>query len=62
MPLTNEQKTIILDYCLDGYSKGILESTSIGDSYEKGEVTDQDIYDYITSIKIREKELLKNDH
>lgn len=63
MPLTNEQKIIILDYCLDdGYSKGIRESTSIGDSYEKGEVTDQEIYDYIASINRREKEFLKNEH
>lgn len=61
MPLTKEQKEIIVDYCLEdgSFSKGILESTPIGEAYEKGDVTENDIYEYISSINKREKEFLK---
>lgn len=64
MPLTKEHKNIIVDYCLEegGFSKGILESTPVGEAYEKGEVTEHDICEYISSINKREKEFLKNDH
>ena len=61
--LTREQKEIIVDYCLEdgSFSKGILESTPIGDAYENGEVTENDIYEYISAINRREKEFLKNE-
>jgi len=61
MPLTKEQKEIIVDYCLDdgSFSKGIIESTSIGESFNKGDVTEDDIYEYISEINKREKEFLK---
>lgn len=63
MSLTKEQKLIIIDYVLEegSFSKGILECTPIGDAYEAGQVTGDDIYDFISAMNKREKEFVNNE-
>lgn len=60
MPLTMEQKKIILDYLLPegSFSKGVFEDTPIGLAKEEGTVTEDDVYDYIDEIRERETKFL----
>lgn len=63
MSLTKEQKEIIADYILVGdLEKAIRESTSLGEDFENGNVTEDDIYDYIESIKERELNFLESNN
>lgn len=60
MSLTKEQKEIIANYCLENsFEKGIRESTSLGEEFEKGNITEDDISDYIDEIKERELKFLR---
>jgi hypothetical protein len=62
MSLTKEQKVQIVDYILEGdMEKAILESTSLGKDYPKGNIKRDDIYNYINSIKERELKFLESE-
>lgn len=62
MSLTKEQKIQIVDYVLIGdLEKAILEGTSLGKDYPKGNVKRDDIYNYIESIKERELKFLESE-
>ena len=61
MPLTAEHKKIILDYVLPSgsFSKGILEDTEVGEAYEEGTVTKDDIYEFLDEVRTKSIEALK---
>jgi hypothetical protein len=62
MSLTKEQKIIIADYVITGdLEKAIRESTSLGKEYDEGNIEQDDIYDYIESIKERELKFLESE-
>lgn len=62
MSLTKEQKIIIANYVIEGdLEKAIRESTSLGQDYEEGKITEYDISDYIDEIKERELKFLESE-
>jgi len=55
MPLTTQQKQIILDYVKpsDDQSKPLREDTEIGQAYEDGTVTEEEIEEFLQEIADR---------
>ena len=51
MALTKEMKVEIVDYLLT-FSKGLIEDDGLtGTAYSKGEITREDIYEFIDSCR-----------
>lgn len=53
MPLTRQQKEIIINYMLPldgGFSKGLLEDTELGDVYDAEEITKGEIREFISKL------------
>jgi len=62
MSLTKEQKIIVANYVIvEDLEKAIRESTSLGQDYDEGNITEYDISDYINEIKERELKFLESE-
>jgi ornithine cyclodeaminase/alanine dehydrogenase-like protein (mu-crystallin family) len=62
MSLTKEQKIIVANYVIvEDLEKAIRESTSLGQDYDEGNITEDDISDYINEIKERELKFLESE-